>query len=89
MASAGGYVGDGVATSALAGHTLAELITGQDTERTRLPWVNRRSPKWEMEPLRWLGTNAGLRMMTLADVEERITNKQSVLANVFSKISGR
>ena len=23
-----------------------------------LPWVNHRSPRWEPEPLRWLGVNA-------------------------------
>ena len=41
---AGGYVGDGVATTNLAGRTLADLITGRDTELTVLPWVNHRSP---------------------------------------------
>jgi glycine/D-amino acid oxidase-like deaminating enzyme len=89
LATAGGYVGDGVATSALAGHTLAELLLGHDTERTRLPWVNRTSPKWEVEPLRWIGANAGLRMMTVADIEERITQRPSKLAAVFDKVTGR
>jgi glycine/D-amino acid oxidase-like deaminating enzyme len=89
FATAGGYVGDGVATSALAGHTLAELITGTESERTRLPWVNHQSPQWEFEPLRWIEANAGLRMMTVADVEERITRRESVLAKTFEKISGR
>ena len=89
LATAGGYVGDGVATSALAGHTLAELLTGQDTERTRLPWVHHTSPKWEVEPLRWIGANAGLRMMTVADIEERVTNRPSQLAAIFDKVTGR
>ena len=56
---AGGYVGDGVSTTNLAGRTLADLILGQDTQLTRLPWVGHRSPRWEPEPLRWLGANAG------------------------------
>ena len=56
---AGGYVGDGVATTNLAGRTLADLVTGADSEITRLPWVGHRSPPWEPEPLRWLGVNAG------------------------------
>jgi glycine/D-amino acid oxidase-like deaminating enzyme len=55
MASAGGYVGDGVATANLAGRTLADLILDRDTELTRLPWVGHRSRRWEPEPLRWLG----------------------------------
>ena len=43
LAWAGGYVGDGVSTTNLAGRTLADLITGRDTELTALPWVGHRS----------------------------------------------
>ena len=60
---AGGYVGDGVSTTNLAGRTLADLVTGADSEITRLPWVDHRSPRWEPEPLRWLGVNAGLQVI--------------------------
>jgi glycine/D-amino acid oxidase-like deaminating enzyme len=59
MAWAGGYVGDGVAASNLAGRTLAALVTGTEGEITTLPWVQHRSPRWEPEPLRWLGVRAG------------------------------
>jgi glycine/D-amino acid oxidase-like deaminating enzyme len=59
VAVAGGYVGDGVSTTNLAGRTLADLITGRDSELVRLPWVGHRSPRWEPEPLRWLGVNIG------------------------------
>jgi glycine/D-amino acid oxidase-like deaminating enzyme len=55
IAMAAGYAGHGVATANLAGRVLADLITGADTELTRLPLVNHRSPSWEPEPLRWLG----------------------------------
>jgi len=81
---AGGYVGDGVTTTNLAGRTLADLVLGHDTELTRLPWVGHRSRSWEPEPLRWLGINAGLRGMTWADHEEERTGRQSVLAKVVS-----
>ena len=77
MAWAGGYVGDGVSTTNLAGRTLADLITGEDSDLTRLPWVNHRSPKWEPEPFRWLGTNVGLRVMTSADDQEARTGRPS------------
>ena len=70
LAWAGGYVGDGVATTNLAGRTLADLITGADSELVALPWVDHRSPRWEPEPLRWLGVNAGLWAMKLADRSE-------------------
>jgi glycine/D-amino acid oxidase-like deaminating enzyme len=72
LAWGGGYVGDGVGTSNLAGRTLADLVLGLDTELTRLPWVGHRSPPWEPEPLRWLGINAGLRLTAGLDrVESR------------------
>jgi glycine/D-amino acid oxidase-like deaminating enzyme len=72
LAHAGGYVGEGVAAANLAGRTLADLIVGVDSERTDLPWVGHRSRRWEPEPLRWLGINGALRVMSSADgAEER------------------
>jgi glycine/D-amino acid oxidase-like deaminating enzyme len=88
LAWAGGYVGDGVATTNLAGRTLRDLVLGRDTELTRLPWVGHRSRRWEPEPLRWLGVNAGLRAMTFADVEERLTRRPSLVARVMAPLVG-
>jgi glycine/D-amino acid oxidase-like deaminating enzyme len=68
---AGGYVGDGVAAANLAGRTLADLITGTESELTRLPWAGHRSRRWEPEPLRWLGINATLHGTALRDTWER------------------
>ncbi|MCW2764671.1 MAG: dependent oxidoreductase [Nocardioides sp.] len=85
---AGGYVGDGVSTTNLAGRTLRDLVLGHDTELTRLPWVGHRSPDWEREPLRWLGINAGLRAMTLADAEESLTRSRSLVARGVSPLLG-
>ena len=85
---AGGYVGDGVGTTNLAGRTLRDLVLGHDTELTRLPWVNHRSRSWEPEPLRWLGVNTGLRAMTWADTEERLTSRPSVVARLVSPLLG-
>lgn len=67
LAWAGGYVGDGVAATNLAGRTLADLITGTESSLTVLPWVNHRSPRWEPEPLRWLGINTALRTVVALD----------------------
>jgi glycine/D-amino acid oxidase-like deaminating enzyme len=71
FAWAGGYVGDGVAAANLAGRTLADLIRGERTERTTLPWVGHRSRRWEPEPIRWLGINAALHATTLRDALEK------------------
>ena len=85
---AGGYVGDGLSTTNLAGRTLADLLTGASTELTRLPWVGHRSPDWEPEPLRFLGANAGLVAMTTADAEEQITGRPSLIARVMGPLIG-
>lgn len=55
VARAGGYTGQGVAAANLFGRILADLIAGEVTPLTQLPTVNHRSPRWEPEPLRWLG----------------------------------
>lgn len=88
IARAGGYVGDGLSTTNLAGRTLADLLTGADTELTRLPWVNHRSPSWEVEPLRFAGANAGMTAMAVADAEERITGRRSVAARIMGPLVG-
>ena len=88
IAWGGGYVGDGVASSNLAGHTLADLVRGAITDRTVLPWVNHRSPRWEPEPVRWLATNIGLRSLSSADSSENRTGKESRLAKVVAPFLG-
>ncbi|WP_082104377.1 NAD(P)/FAD-dependent oxidoreductase [Demequina soli] len=85
---AGGYVGDGVTTTNLAGRTLRDLVLGDATDLTSLPWVGHRSRRWEPEPVRWLGVNAGLRAMSVADAEERITGRDSVAARVMAPFMG-
>jgi len=88
LAWAGGYVGDGVSTTNLAGRTLADLITGADTDITHLPWVNHHSKLWEPEPLRWLGVNAGLWAMKLADRSESRNGRPSRLASRMERLLG-
>jgi glycine/D-amino acid oxidase-like deaminating enzyme len=85
---AGGYVGDGLSTTNLAGRTLADLITGTDSSLTRLPWVGHHSPEWEPEPLRWLGLNAGLQVMNLADRTEVRTGRPSRAAGFMGRFLG-
>ena len=81
-------MGDGVATTNLAGRTLADLITGTDSALTALPWVGHRSPQWEPEPLRWLGVNAGLWTMKVADRSETKHGRPSRLARVMGPMLG-
>ena len=85
---AGGYVGDGLSTTNLAGRTLADLVLERDTDLVHLPWVGHRSRDWEPEPLRFLGANAGLVAMTAADAEERATGRPSVVARLMGPLIG-
>jgi glycine/D-amino acid oxidase-like deaminating enzyme len=89
LAWAGGYVGDGVGTSNLAGRTLADLILDRSSsDLLSLPWVGHRSRRWEPEPLRWLGMNAGLRVMSSADTAEARTGRPARRAAVFGRFLG-
>jgi len=88
FAWAGGYVGDGVTTSNLAGRTLADLITRTSSALTTLPWVGHRSRRWEPEPLRYLGINAGLKVMSTADVAESRSGRPSRIAPTFGRFLG-
>ncbi|MEM5341183.1 NAD(P)/FAD-dependent oxidoreductase [Paraburkholderia azotifigens] len=88
IAWAGNYVGDGVATSNLAGRILRNLILDRDDEINQLPVVNHRSPAWEPEPFRWIGVNGGLTAAGLSDLEERVTNQPSRTARVLEKLTG-
>ncbi len=88
LAWAGGYVGDGVSTTNLAGRTLADLISGRDTDLTRLPWVGHTWPRWEPEPLRWLGVNAGLWAMQRSDDTETRRGRPSRLAGLVGRFVG-
>lgn len=86
---AGGYVGTGVASSNLAGRTLAHLVLGRDGDLTSLPWVGHRTRRWEPEPLRWLGVQAIYGAFRAADRAEHTgLERTSRWARLASFISG-
>jgi glycine/D-amino acid oxidase-like deaminating enzyme len=58
IAGLNSYTGEGVCPSNLAGRTLCDLTLGRKTPLTELPWVGHRSPRWGLEPSRWLGAMA-------------------------------
>lgn len=82
LGTAGGYVGEGVAPSNLAGRTLADLITGTDSELAELAWVGIQSRPWEPEPLRWLGVRGTRAVMGWADRVEFGTGRTSRLGRL-------
>ena len=88
QAWAGGYVGDGVSTTNLAGRTLCDLMLHRDTELTALPWVGHRSKRWEPEPLRYLGINAGLLLAGSADRAEERTGRSTWRSTALERLLG-
>ena len=85
---AGGYVGDGVALSNLASRALADLVTGAESDLTALPFVGRRSPRWEIEPLRWIGVNAVTHLFRSADRAEARSGRPAKRADWFWRAIG-
>ncbi len=88
LAWAGGYAGRGVAAANLAGRTLRDLLRGEDSELTRLPWVGPPARAWEPEPLRFLGVRGVYGLFGLADREEARTGRPSAIGRVAHRISG-
>jgi glycine/D-amino acid oxidase-like deaminating enzyme len=85
---AGGYVGDGVGTSNLAGRTLAALLSQEPDPLLALPWVDHRSRRWEPEPLRWAATAIGLKATEAADAIESRTGRPSILGRLVGTLTG-
>jgi glycine/D-amino acid oxidase-like deaminating enzyme len=73
------YAGDGVCAGNLAGRTLSDLLRDQKSELVELPWVRHRPPRWEPEPLRWIGARLGGALSASADRAEIRTGRRSRL----------
>ena len=88
IAWAGGYVGDGVEHDESRRAHLADLVLGHDTELVRLPWVGHRSPRWEPEPLRWLGVNLSRKLVESVDRAEAAGRDPRWRARAMDRILG-
>jgi glycine/D-amino acid oxidase-like deaminating enzyme len=75
LAWAGGLSGHGVVASHVCGRTLADLIRGERSELTSLPWVGHTSPRWEPEPARIVATRTIAAVLASADRREDATGR--------------
>jgi glycine/D-amino acid oxidase-like deaminating enzyme len=90
LAHAGGYSGHGLVASSLGGRTLADLITGAETDLTGLPWVGHSSRRWEPEPLRFVGARGIAAVAASADrAEDRTGRPAARIALVRRWMPGR
>lgn len=91
IGSASGYVGSGLTTTNVAGRTLCDLVAGERTDLTNLPWVGHHSRRWEPEPLRWVGVATMYAAYRTADRRElgSESTRPDVIARIADKVSGR
>lgn len=82
----GGYAGDGVTMSYLAAKSLAAEITDSPSSLRELHFINRPIRPWEPEPLRYLAVNSLVKLSAMADREERVTGRPSVLNRVIAPV---
>jgi glycine/D-amino acid oxidase-like deaminating enzyme len=87
ISSARGYVGHGVSTANMAGRTLADLISGDQTAHTELPLANHRSPNWEVEPFRWLGIRYTQGAMSRLDRRSEATGRPPTGRSLAERIA--
>lgn len=85
----GGYVGDGVTLSYLAAHSMSDRILKKNSTRANLPYVQWKSRRWESEPMRWLSVNSTIQLTKIADREEDLTNRPSVIMRTLNPLLGR
>ena len=82
----GGYAGDGMTMTYLASKALVqEIIDGTDDIRG-LHFINRRSRNWELEPLRYAAINTLVKLSDIADYEEKLTNRPSLLSRIIEPL---
>jgi glycine/D-amino acid oxidase-like deaminating enzyme len=82
----GGYAGDGVTMSYLAGKIMAAEVLDRKLDLRNLHFVNQPIKKWEPEPLRYIAVNSLVQLSNLADFEESKSGKPSLLNKVIEPL---
>ena len=75
LARAGGLLGPRRRRLEPRGRTLADLITGTESDLTGLPWVGHASRRWEPEPLRFLAARTIAAVAASTDAAEDRTGR--------------
>ena len=81
----GGYTGDGVTSAFVAGRAMADAVV---LERSDFPLFGHRSPRWEPEPLRWLGVNTMSRLAGRLDRREASGRSTRLLRLAYDRLIG-
>ncbi len=84
-----GYTGNGVAPSHLAGKVIADLVTGADTDSTRLPMVNRKPRLFPPEPLRSIGAAVVRRAIIAKETAEERGGRPNPVVSAIARMPRR
>ncbi len=84
-----GYTGNGVAPSHLAGRVLADLVTGADTDASRLPIVNRKARLFPPQPFRSIGAAVIRRAIIAYETAEERGVRPNPLASAIAHVPRR
>ncbi len=87
IGSAGGYAGHGVTSAYVAANTMVDRMLGIHTTYADLPWFGYRPPRWEPEPLRWVGITGMYALFGAADAWEE--HRESTTTSLLARIGGR
>ena len=75
MGFVGAFGGHGVTAANISGRTMRDLILGDSTDLTSLPWVGHHSRNWEPEPVRFVASRLITKALASADAYEERTGK--------------
>jgi glycine/D-amino acid oxidase-like deaminating enzyme len=84
-----GYTGNGVAPTHLAGKVIADLVTGADTESTRLPMVNPKPRFFPPQPLRSIGAAVIRRAIIAKDTAEETGRSPNPVMSAIARMPRR
>lgn len=83
----GGYVGDGVAATNLFARTFVDAWCDNESALSHLPFVQHESPRWEPEPLRFVGINSLLKLSdSIDDFELRHDKVPRIRTKIFESL---
>ena len=78
----GAFGGHGVTAANIEGRTMRDLIMGESTDLTSLPWVGHHTRNWEPEPIRFIASRLIAKTLDASDAYEERTGKPAKRARL-------
>jgi glycine/D-amino acid oxidase-like deaminating enzyme len=78
----GAFGGHGVVAANISGRTIRDLVLGNNTDLTSLPWVGHHTRNWEPEPIRFIASRLIAKTLDASDDYEERTGKPAKRARL-------